>query len=77
MRASMRTWLVLALLMAAFAAKGLLLDPPAARQASAFDTDRAVGRLARVLGDQRPHPVDSAANDAVRKRLMIELRALG
>ena len=26
---------------------------------------------------QRPHPVDSAANDAVRDRLLAELRAIG
>ena len=77
MRASIRTWLVLALLMAAFTVKGLLLVPPAAPAASAFDTGRAIQRLARILGDQRPHPVDSAANDAVRGRLITELRALG
>ena len=77
MQAWMRTWLVLALLMAAFAVKGLLLAPPAVPEASAFDTSRAIGRLARILGDQRPHPVDSEANDSVRDRLMTELRALG
>jgi hypothetical protein len=41
-----------------------------------FDAARALRRLERVLGDQRPHPVDSAANDRVRDRLMAELRAL-
>ena len=39
-------------------------------------TGRAA-RLARILGDQRPHPVDSDANDAVRDRLIAEMRAVG
>lgn len=68
---------VLALLLAAFALKGLLLAPPAPDPRAAFNSERAVDRLARSLGDQRPHPVDSAANDAVRGRLMTELRAIG
>ena len=72
-----RNWLVLGLLLAAFALKGLLLVPPAAAPGAEFDVDRAIGRLERILGDQRPHPVDSAANDAVRERLIGELRALG
>ena len=71
---------VLALLLFAFAAKGWLIEPPAPPStvgSGEFDTVRAAARLARVLGDQRPHPVDSAANDAVRARLMTELRAIG
>ena len=32
---------------------------------------------ARILGDQRPHPVDSAAGDAARDRLAAEMRAAG
>lgn len=77
MRGNGLTWLVLALMMAVFAGKGLLLVPPSPPTASAFDTNRAIGRLARILGDQRPHPVDSAANDLVRARLIGELKALG
>jgi hypothetical protein len=70
----------LLMLMVALGLKGSLLalpGPEAKIAAGAFNTDRAVARLGRVLGDQRPHPVDSAANDAVRERLVAELRALG
>ena len=72
--------IVLAALMLAFAAKDLLIrppSPPAQTSSTDFDTARAAARLARILGDQRPHPVDSEANDAVRARLIAELRALG
>src|SRR4029078_883292 len=41
-----------------------------------FNTSRAIGRLQRILGDQRPHPVDSPADDAGRDRLVAELRAI-
>ena len=69
-----------AALMLAFAGKGLLLRPPASPIAAApgsFDAPRAAQRLERILGDERPHPVDSLANDGVRTRLVGELRALG
>lgn len=68
------------LLVGAMAFRGTLypLPPvPAQAAAGAFDTDRALLRLQRILGDQRPHPVDSAENDAVRSRLVAELRAIG
>ncbi|MDC0722225.1 M28 family peptidase [Nannocystis bainbridge] len=42
-----------------------------------FSATRARDELAHLLGDQRPHPVGSAANDAVRARLVARLRALG
>ena len=67
-------------LLLAFALKPALIAPPAMPNSVAageFDTQRAMARLARILGDQRPHPVDSAANDAVRERLMAELRGVG
>ena len=67
------------LLIAAFAAKSLLAgvpDLPEHTAAGEFDTKRAMARLGRILGDERPHPVDTAANDAVRARLVAELRAL-
>jgi hypothetical protein len=73
----MRTGLILGLLLAVFALKGLLLVPPAPSPSSEFNVERAVGRLERILGDQRPHPVDSDANDAVRERMIAELRGLG
>ncbi|MBA3668837.1 MAG: M20/M25/M40 family metallo-hydrolase [Sphingomonas sp.] len=77
MRNSRLVFAVIALLMAVFAVKGMLLVPPPPPPGSAFDTGRAISRLQRVLGDQRPHPVDSDANDAVRGRLVAELRGLG
>lgn len=78
-----RTGLIVALLLlgllAVMGAKSALVPiPPAAGiEAGGFDTARAVARLQRILGDQRPHPVDSAAGDGVRERLVAELRALG
>ncbi len=71
---------VIALIVVAFffRAAPLTLDP--VRQANAaeqFDTSRAIGRLARILGDETPHPVDSDALDITRVRLLEEIRALG
>lgn len=71
--------LMLALLLA-LGLRHRLLALPEVRNVSApgqFDTPRALARLARVLGDQRPHPVDSAANDAVRARIVGELARIG
>jgi len=79
-RDSWRALLIVALLLAGFALKGALIAPPSPPQrvaAGEFDTDRALSRLQRILGDQTPHPVDSAADDAVRDRLIAELNALG
>ena len=67
-------------LLGAMALKGALLilpSPPATESATGFDANRAVARLERILGDQRPHPVDSAAGDAVRERLIAEMRSVG
>jgi hypothetical protein len=71
--------LLLALLVPVLGLKALLvpLAPVAAPAPGGFDTVRAMARLERVLGDERPHPVDSAANDGVRDRLVAELTALG
>ncbi|HST36677.1 MAG TPA: M20/M25/M40 family metallo-hydrolase [Allosphingosinicella sp.] len=69
-----------ALLLAAMALKGALLvlpSPPAQANGPGFDANRAMARLTRILGDQRPHPVDSDAGDAVRERLLAEMRAVG
>ena len=71
---------LLVLLMTAFWFKGALVALPELPErvaAGEFDTRRALARLQRILGDQQPHPVDSAANDAVRNRLVAELRAIG
>ena len=79
-----RTYLALAgallVLMIALALKGQLLALPEVRSEAApgqFDTGRAVARLERILGDGAPHPVDTPANDAVRERILAEMRAVG
>jgi len=65
-------------LLAAFAAKSLLVSmPPIRATPGGFDAERAKGRLAFILGDQAPHPVDSPADDAVRARLVTSLEQLG
>lgn len=72
--------LALALLMAALAARPMMVAAPQLRAEAGegrFDAGRAYERLARILGDETPHPADSEANDAVRARLMGEMRAVG
>jgi hypothetical protein len=64
------------LLLGAMALKNALLTLPAPA-ATGFQADRAAARLQRILGDQRPHPADSANGDAVRDRLIAEMRAIG
>jgi len=44
--------------------------------AAEFSTDRARAALARVLPDERPHPVGTPENAAVRARILKELAAL-
>jgi len=51
--------------------------PPSPDPDHPFDTVRAAETLSRILGDERPHPIDTDANDAVRERLLTEIRALG
>ena len=79
-RSSLLPALLMLALLAFVAFKGRLLDLPEVRGqavAGQFDTKRAIGRLSRVLGDERPHSVDGAANDAVRARIVAALRAIG
>ena len=74
-------WVALLLL----ALTGLLavhsLTPPAPLPLDAaperFSGTRAADTLAFLLGDQTPHPVGSAANRAVRDRLIETLKGLG
>jgi hypothetical protein len=59
---------------------GVLLAPDPVRARAApgeFDAHAARERLVRVLGDETPHPVDSAAEDVVRENLLREIAALG
>jgi len=71
----------LALLAGIFA---LLVDranPPVPLGADAppelFSAERARTELSRLLGDERPHPVGTAANRAVKERLEARLTELG
>ncbi|HJS79455.1 MAG TPA: M28 family peptidase [Vitreimonas sp.] len=59
------------------AGAALTLDPVRNEaRADQFDANAARQRLVRILGDETPHPVDSAAQDAVRERLLREIEAL-
>ncbi len=67
-------------LLAALATTPLLVALPDRTSAPAigeFNEIRAKTRLASILGDERPHPADSPAGDAVRDRLIEQLRSLG
>jgi hypothetical protein len=71
---------VLLALLGVMAAKGLLAESLPARARSAageFNASRAKQRLAFVLGDQQPHPTDTAANDGVRDRIVALVRQMG
>jgi Peptidase family M28 len=79
-RAPIFAFAMMMALLAAFLFKGLATNPPsvaATKAVTGFDGERAFARLARILGDETPHPVDSAPNDAVRERLLVEITALG
>lgn len=69
--------IALSIAFAVFLLKEKLTEPPPVASSAPFDTERAFARLQRILGDERPHPVDSDANDAVRDRLLGEIRELG
>src|SRR5579884_305124 len=69
---------IFALILVALAVKSMFLWLPAVHHAPGeFDATRAKARLAFILGDQRPHPADSDADDAVRARLLASLRQIG
>jgi hypothetical protein len=57
------------------------LEPPAPKAATAPDSEFSAGRaravLERLLGDGSPHPTGSAANDAVRARVIEEFTRIG
>jgi hypothetical protein len=65
---------------ALMAAKSLLIAAPPVREhpeAGHFDARHAKAALALVLGDQRPHPADTAADDRVRDRIVARLQHVG
>ena len=71
-----------ALILAAILAISLMgLSAPAPKPATApateFSAFRALDTLHRVLKDDTPHPIGSAANEAVRGRIIDELTQLG
>ena len=69
-----------AALFVVFMCAGRAVEPPPLRVANAatqFDARAAQARLARVLGPQVAHPIDSAAQDGVRDRLLREIEAIG
>jgi len=73
--------LSLGVLGAALAFSSLGVHPPHGKPISAaateFSAARALDILHRVLPNDAPHPVGSAANDAVRLRIMAELDRMG
>jgi hypothetical protein len=76
----LRTLALLGALFLVLMFAGLALTPDAVRAENApgqFDARAARERLVRILGDETPHPVDSAAQDAVRENLVREITALG
>lgn len=78
--AMLRQPLLLALLFLVTMCAGLVLRPDPVRASASpaqFDAQAARERAARILGGERPHPADSAEGDAVRTRLLTEIRALG
>jgi len=79
-RATLIVCAVIVIVLAALAAKSALVSTPPLRALNApgeFHAARAKARLAWILGDQRPHPADSAADDMVRARLVAQLRRMG
>jgi hypothetical protein len=71
---------LLAAIFLALMCAGLAITPDPVRAASSddqFDAQAARARLVRILGDETPHPVDSAAQDRVREALLREIGALG
>jgi hypothetical protein len=71
---------LLAALFAVFMCAGVTIEPPplrASNGATQFDARAAQARLARILGPQIAHPIDSTAQDEVRARLLREIEAIG
>ncbi|WP_293396974.1 M20/M25/M40 family metallo-hydrolase, partial [Nevskia sp.] len=71
--------LLLTALLLAFQAQRYRPSPalPADAPQNMFSAQRAIDALAIVLGDESPHPTGSAANHAVRDRLIARLTSLG
>ena len=79
-RSTFIAFALIVLVLGLLSAKSLLIAVPPVREHSAagqFDAQRAKARLAFILGDQRPHPADTAADDQVRERLIALLGQMG
>lgn len=79
-RPSIVLGVLLLALLGVMAAKSWLVEAPALRTHSApgqFDATRAKARLTAILGDERPHPADTPADDLVRARLVATLEQMG
>ncbi|HWB76364.1 MAG TPA: M28 family peptidase [Nannocystaceae bacterium] len=80
-RGSRACLLAAAIIVIALLCEGLGRGTPTPEREDApvdrFSAGRALGVLARLLGDEAPHPVGSAANERVRARIVEELRAIG
>ncbi len=77
---ALRTVALLGALFVAVMCAGSVLTPERVREHAAdgeFNARAARTTLERILGDETPHPVDSAAQDEVRDRLLAEISALG
>ena len=57
--------------------RGAFSAKPATAPPSEFSAERARAALRTILGGNVPHPVGSAAHDAVRDRLVAHLQSLG
>jgi hypothetical protein len=67
-------------LLVGLAATHSLISLPARSEAPGagqFDEIRAKARLAAILGNEQPHPADTFGNDAVRARLIAQIRSMG
>jgi hypothetical protein len=81
MNGSVRVWILALGALAVWWISGYTGEPhrtvDASAPATAFSSARAYATLGRVLGPEKPHPVSSAENAAVRARILKEFADLG
>ena len=69
--------LLAAIFFLSFAALRLRAPKPSSAPQAQFSAVRAQDILHQILGDDAPHPIGSAANQAVRTRILDQLARLG
>lgn len=69
-------WAALAALFLIFTLRLSWMNPPKIDTNHAFNTAQAFSRLERILGDEKPHSVDTLTNSLVRERLLSEISNL-